>query len=92
MVSVPLGVWCVEWRWCALLLACTVQWCSPRSAYPSAVLMSTAVVSRTVLLPSGVVCVVCVSVHTPLCGGVSCVCSSPVAVVGGAVVDGWVAW
>lgn len=53
----------VEWRWCVLLLACTVQWCDPCPAYPSAVLISTAVVLCAVSLP-GVWCVggVCVSV------------------------------
>lgn len=58
----------VEWRWCVLLLACTVQWCDPCPAYPSAVLIGTAVVLYAVLLPGvwcvGGVCLWC------LCGGV----------------------
>lgn len=90
MVSVLLGVWCVEWRWCVLLLSCSVQWCAPCPARPSAVLISTAVVSCAVPCR---VCGVwwCVSVCTLLCGGVSFDYSPLVVVVGGGIVDGGVA-
>lgn len=78
---------CVEWRWCALLLSCPVQWCGVCPAHPIAVLASTAVMSCTV--PCRVcgawvvgVCLCC------SCGGVSSVHSPLVVVVGGAIVDG----
>lgn len=48
MVSILLGVLRVEWRWCVLLLVRLVQWCSPYPTHPTAVLPSTAVVSRAV--------------------------------------------
>lgn len=48
MVSILCCAWCVEWRWCVLLLACTVRRCGPCSARPGAVLVSAAVVSCTV--------------------------------------------
>ena len=90
MVSVLLCVWCVEWRWYVLLLACTVQWRSPCPAHPGVVLVGTAVVLCAVR------CWVrgvwwCVCVCTPLRGGVSFVCPPLAVVVGGAVVDGGVA-
>lgn len=72
MVSILL-VHSIEWRWCVLLPACTVRWCGPCPVYPSAVLMSTAVVSHTVPLPgvwcsAGSVCVCAVRVvGYPLC-------------------------
>lgn len=78
---------CVEWRWCVLLLSCSVQWCGSCPAHPTAVLASTAVMSCTVLL-SGVWCVggECVSVVFVWWG---ILCPPPlVVVVGGGIVDG----
>lgn len=37
-----LSVWCVEWRWCVLLLSAQCVQPGPRLARPSAVLISTA--------------------------------------------------
>lgn len=86
MVSILLGVWCVEWRWCVLLLVHPVQCAWPMPSTPGAVLGSTAIMSRAVPLPDAVVCAVCVSV-------VGCPLSrSPLTVVvGGGIVDGGVA-
>ena len=82
---------CVEWRWCVLLLSCPVQWCGSRPTHPIAVLASTAVMSCTVLCQVCGVWVVSVCLCCS-CGGVSSVCSPLAVVVGGAVVDGGVAW
>lgn len=88
---------CVEWRWCALLLSCPVQWCGSCPTHPTTVLASTAVMSCTVLcqvcgMRVVTVCLCC------SCGGVSSVRSPLVVVDGGAIMDGgvpswwWVAW
>lgn len=73
----------VEWRWRVLLLAHTVQWCDPCPAYPSAVLISTAVVLCAVLL-SGVRCaVVCCGVCMVFVWwGILCLLPPLVVVVG----------
>jgi hypothetical protein len=88
-MSILLVCAAVEWRWGVLLPARTVQWYSPCPAYLSAVLVSTAVVSCTVpCWVRGVwwcVCLCCSSY------GVSSDHSPLMVVVGGAVVDGWVA-
>lgn len=92
-----MGGWCpsllvhsIEWRWCVLLLSRLLQWCGPCPTHPSAVLVSTAVMSPTVA------CRVCGCVGECVClwcscGGVSSVCSPLVVVVGGGIVDGGVA-
>jgi len=91
MVSVLLGAWCVEWRWCVLLLACTVRCVWPCPTHPTAVLPSIAVVSCTVSCRACGVWVVCVCLWCS-CGGVSSDRSPLVVVVGGGYRGWWVAW
>lgn len=89
MVSVSLRCAAVEWRWRVLLLSCPAQQCDPCPAHPSAVLISTAVMSYTVRCR---VCGVARATICPrsLCGGVSSVRSPLVVVVGGALwMVGW---
>nr|DAM57424.1 MAG TPA: hypothetical protein [Caudoviricetes sp.] len=87
--------WCPSSSVCGmavgvLLLSCPVKWCGSRPTHPTAVLTSTAVMSRTVpcqvlwCVGGECVCLCC------SCGGVSSVCSPLVVVVGGAIVDGGV--
>lgn len=42
MVSVLLGVWCREWRWCVLLLVCPTPACAAYAIYSQCILLSTA--------------------------------------------------
>lgn len=90
-MSILIRVWCVEWRWCVLLLSCSVQLCGSCPTHPTAVLASTAVMSCTVPCQVCGVWVVSVCLWCS-CGGVSSVRSPLVVVVGGAIVDGGVAW
>nr|DAO21058.1 MAG TPA: hypothetical protein [Caudoviricetes sp.] len=84
MVSILVGVWCVEWRWCVLLLSCPVSACGPCPAYPGAVLIGTAVVSCAV---SCRVCGVCVWVCVRLWWGILCLL--PPRIGGGWGQCGW---
>lgn len=87
MVSILLSVWCVEWRWCVLLLIYLTQCVWPMPSTPSAHGVSTAAVSRAVCCQVYGVCGACVCLWC-LCGGVSLVRSPLMVVVGGAVVCG----
>ena len=73
-----------------LLSSCPVQWCGSCPPRPIAVLASTAVMSCAVHCQVCGVWVVCVSVLF-VWWGILCLLP-PVVVVGGAVVDGGVAW
>lgn len=67
-----------------------VQWCAPRLTHPTAVLLSTAIVSC--IVPCRVCGAVWVSVRLwCLCGGVSSDDPPPFVVVGGAIMVGGVA-
>ena len=74
-----------------LLLSCPVRWCGSCPTHTTAVLASTAVMSHSVPCRVCGVWVVNVCLWCS-CGGVSFVCSPLTVVVGGAVVDGGVAW
>ena len=76
MVSILLSVWCVEWRWCVLLLVYLTQCVWPMPSTPSAHGVSTAAVSRAVCCQVCGVCGACVCLRC-LCGGVSLVRSPP---------------
>ena len=88
MVSILLGVWCVEWRWCVVGvdLHCPVY-----VARALLIPLQCCWVLRRVMLLFFAgwcgVCGVCVCLWCS-CGGVSCVCYPLVVVVGVAVVDG----
>ena len=85
----PLCVWCVEWRWRVLLLASTVSGVARAPPIPVqylSVLLSCRALSRCQVCG---VRVVSISPRS-LRGGVSCVCSPLVVVVGVGIVDGWV--
>ena len=94
MVSILLGVWNGGGCCCC---STPVQWCGSRPTHPTAVLISTAVMSCTVPCQVCGVRVVGVCLWCS-CGGVSSVRSPLTVVEGGAIVDGgvplwwWVAW
>ena len=78
---------CVEWRWCVLLLSRPVRWCGSCPTHPTAVLISTAVMSCTVPCQVCGVWVVSVCLRCS-CGGVSSACSPLVVVEEGAIAEG----